>query len=253
MPFASLEHLPPIVEQRGGLPSLLRDEMRHQIDEAIRNQPRSLQRRIGPSELGIECVRCLARKLAGRPEADADTPWRPFVGTAVHAALADVFTQANAGLDTVRWLVEHRVDVGEVAGEAITGSADLYDRVTATVVDYKVVGPSSLRRYRAAGPSEVYQTQAHLYGRGFTRRGAPVDTVAIWFLPSNGELSEAHWWAEPYDEQIAVAALTRADTIAGLIATAGADAVIASLPETPGCHSCKRYWLAGSTTNPTAA
>lgn len=38
------------------------------IQNAITHQPRSQQRRIGSSELGVPCTWCLAHKLAGVPE-----------------------------------------------------------------------------------------------------------------------------------------------------------------------------------------
>lgn len=43
-------------------------EIRQLIEDDIQNAPRELQREIGPSELGTDCVHCLAAKLAGWPE-----------------------------------------------------------------------------------------------------------------------------------------------------------------------------------------
>lgn len=210
---------------------LLLGEVVDVIAHAVANTPRSLQTTVGPSELGTECVRRLAYRMAGVPKTnDSRVAWKPAVGTAVHAALEDMFTAANAGQERARWLVETRVDVGEVAGVPVTGSADLYDLVTGTVVDFKVVGTASLRAKRAAGhPGRQYATQLHLYGRGFRRRGLPVTSVAILAVPQNGELHEAWWWTEEYDEQVAVDALTRATTVAGLVAAAG-PAAAAGLP-----------------------
>jgi hypothetical protein len=55
------------------------------IVNAIVNQPRSQQTLIGPSEIGTDCLRCLARKLAGIERYKASTvhevPWLPFLGT----------------------------------------------------------------------------------------------------------------------------------------------------------------------------
>lgn len=40
-------------------------EIRQLIEADIANAPRELQREIGPSELGTDCVHCLAAKLVG--------------------------------------------------------------------------------------------------------------------------------------------------------------------------------------------
>ncbi|NUP75335.1 MAG: hypothetical protein HOQ07_11915, partial [Sinomonas sp.] len=65
-------------------------DLRGLIEHGILNQPRSLQRTIGPSEIGNPCDHCLAAKLAGWDETENDVPWLPFVGTAVHAALEEL-------------------------------------------------------------------------------------------------------------------------------------------------------------------
>lgn len=185
------------------------------IKDAILNHPRSLQTRIGPSEVGHSCARRIGYKLLGHPEtnAGADVPWLPTIGTGVHGWLEDTFTDANGPLDEPRWLTEMTVSVGEIGSTDITGHADLFDRSTGTVIDWKIVGPTTLRKYKAGGPSPEYRAQAHLYGRGFTRRGLRVRRVMIAFLPRNSELRDAHIWSEPYNEQIALDALNRAEGI----------------------------------------
>lgn len=233
--------LPDRLTSRGGSPDLLKAECIDVIKRAVNNHPRSLQARIGPSELGGPCARKIGYKLSGHDEINHtdDTPWLPTVGTAVHTWLEDQFTQANAGQDIARWLTELSVCVGEVLGVEITGSCDLYDRVTATVLDWKIVGPTQLKKYRSQGPGEQYRSQGHLYGRGLTRRGLPVDTVTIAFLPRNGELRDAYFWSEPYEEQVALDALQRAEGIgltmqalgtAGLPLLATADAYCTRCP-----------------------
>lgn len=195
-------------------PTLLRGELLHVIRTAIADAPRSAQVQIGPSEIGTECDRRVGYKLLGVPavHVDLDGAWRPTVGTAVHAWLADAFgAAAVAGWpDRYRWLTEHRVTVGTVPGMGdITGTADLFDRATGTVIDWKIVGVTTLRRVRAHGASAQYRAQAHLYGRGFTLAGVPVRNVAIAYLPSAGQLTDAHLWTEPYDEAVALDALAR--------------------------------------------
>ena len=220
-------------------------ELRDVLEQGIANDPRSQQTRIGPSEIGDPCDRCLVSKLAGVPEA-RDTAWLPFIGTATHAAIADIFAAANSPLEHVRWLIETTVSVGHVDGVDITGHADLYDAWTATVWDWKIVGATTLRQAKATGPSDVYRIQRHLYGRGFTRRGLPVRHVGIAYLPRNAvTLSDAVIDVEPYDEQVAVTALARADMFAAAIRTFGADTVLASVPNHAGGYGCARRSMPG--------
>jgi hypothetical protein len=160
--------------------------------------------------------------------------------------LADVFCEANRGLSSPRWLSEVPVEVGEVAGVPVRGSADLFDRVTATVVDFKIQGLASLRSTKANGPGEQYRSQFHLYGRGFVRRGLEVDRVAMLALPQNGEFAEAVWWSEAYSEQVALDALCRADAIASLVQAAGPDAA-AALPTADAFCSYCPWWSAANT------
>jgi hypothetical protein len=230
----------------GADPQLLRNELLALIENAAINAPRSLQRAIGPSGLGTPCLRKLAYGLTETPTAVARrVAWLPVIGTAVHAWLAEALigTPLYAAVDpqdygSRRFLVETRVNVGRVNGVDIVGSADLYDRVTCTVVDHKVVGATTLRRARA-GPSDTYRVQIHCYGRGFVRRGLPVERVAILYLPRNGDLREAVLWTERYDETVATQALQRADAVVLGVKVAGATAIIPSLPTADDyCTSC---------------
>ena len=194
------------------------------IETAIRHHPRSLQKAIGPSEIGADCMRRLAYKILGIDERPCAPNWKATIGTAVHAWLEGIFDVDDGGSNIKRWYTETRVDVGEIPGLGhITGSCDLYDRMTGTVLDHKVVGPAQLRKYRVNGPSAQYRTQAHLYGRGWVRAGLPATHVAICFLPRNGELNEAYLWHEPYDEQVALDGLNRLAGVAALAARMGTD------------------------------
>lgn len=248
MTLPRIDPLPPELVQRGGNPDVVCDEYASVIANAIRNNPRSLQRAIGPSEVGHTCARRIGYKLLDTDVINTgdDAPWLPTIGTGVHGWLDDAFTFANTGQDNMRWLTELRVEVGEVGGQTVAGNCDLYDRVTATVFDHKIVGATTLKRVKGnRHPGEQYRTQIHLYGRGLVRRGLSVDTVAIAFLPRNAELHDRYIWHEPYDEQVALAGLERAEGIALAASVLGTDA-LATLPTADAfCHRCP-YFRSGS-------
>lgn len=229
--LARLDHLPPVVEQRGGDPTLVRDELLSMISDAITNHPRSQQTKIGPSEMGTPCKRRLGYKLLGvEPSNNGGGPaWRPTVGTAVHAWLEDMIAGVNIDLEKrghpPRFYAEFKVDVGTVLGEPVNGSCDLYDRATAGVIDWKIVGPTTLKKVRSVGVSQDYKVQRQLYGRGWRRRGLAVDWVACFFLPANGELREAVWDWEPYDEKVAEYYLDRTAQVKALVTAFGRKAL----------------------------
>jgi len=243
MTLPAIPALPEHLTQRGGNPDLVRDELLDIIKNAITNHPRSLQTRIGPSEVAHPCARRIGYILLGHPKTEFpnDVPWLPTIGTAVHAWAEEQFLLHGAGRDQVRYLVELTLDVGEILGIPVTGHGDLYDRATATMIDWKIVGPTPLKKYRSQGPGEQYRGQIHLYGRGVRRRGLPCDTVMIAFLPRNGELRDAYFWHEPYDEQVALAALERANGIA-LAAQSLGPAALPMLPTADAyCQRCPYY------------
>lgn len=238
-------------------------EARYLIEQSILNQPRSLQKRVGPSELGTPCEHCLAAKLAGWAKTETDVPWLPFVGTAVHAALEEMFIQYEAVNNAVnttgkRYLTEFSSTVGTVDGVEITGSVDLVDLTAGITIDWKIVGITTLREAKV-GPSDVYRGQAHLYAKGLIAAGFDIRNVSIAYLPRNAiSLADAVWWSEPYDPKIPEVILARANRLAlnvramESVSIEARDAYISSLPRytaqyVPGlrvgkeCRDCKKY------------
>lgn len=224
----------------------------------IDNHPRSQQVAIGPSEIGVPCDRRIAYKLLGHPERPQPPAWLPTIGTAVHAWNEGAFDADNLrimaaalhGEDQERWLVETRVTVGYVPGLGfITGSCDLYDRVTGVVTDWKIVGPTTIKRAKAHGPSPTYRSQAHLYGKGWVNAGHWVSRVQIVFLPRNAPLDQAYAWSEAYDPAIADAALARLTRIQAAVAAVG-DRILPALPIAEAyCSHCP--WLVRGSADPT--
>lgn len=224
----------------------LRDELLDIMRRAITDHPRSLQVAIGPSEIGHVCARRIGYKLLGFPEHAGDVNWKATIGTAAHAWEEDVFTADNErqpvrAAGQTRWLIEQRVCVGELGGEPIFGHCDLFDRVTGTSVDWKFVGPTQLKKYRAKGPGPQYRAQGHLYGRGWQRRGQHVRHVAVMFLPRDGALRDAVYWHEPYDEQVALDALQRAEGIVQATRALGVNALPILPTADAFCSMCPFY------------
>ena len=212
----------------------LSNEIQRNIVNAAANAPRSLQKVIGPSEVGSPCIRRIGYRLLDTEPVNNPDTWLATIGTAVHSWLADAYMAENANHHPARYLVEHRVEVAEGLG----GSVDLYDVQRKLVLDWKVVGDSSLKRYKANGPGEQYRTQVHLYGMGFINKGYEVDQVGIAFLPRGGSLRGLHIWSEPYDASIAQAGLDRLNLAREVVNTAGR-AAIPLLPATESyCHFC---------------
>ncbi len=195
-------HRPPVTGPAGEIAAHVTQVM----TAAMRSHPRSLQAAPGPSELGTPCARRLAYKVLdwARPNDDRDQ-WLATVGTAVHSWQAEVFEAENRRLGRRRYLVEQRVHLPE----GISGSCDLYDRDTGSVIDWKITSPDRIRKYARKGPGQQYRTQAHLYGLGWLLAGEQPERVAIVFLPRGGLLSGLHVWTEPFDPAIAADAIRR--------------------------------------------
>lgn len=221
-------------------------ELERILARAEADRPRSKQTALGPSEVGMECQRALAYRLLNTPEKpDPRLPWAPFIGTAVHAAIAEALEAENARLGRERWIVERRVS----ASDDLSGSSDAYDVDNATVVDWKILGDKSL----ATLPHHMsleYETQAHIYGLGFENAGYPVRWVRICMLTrSSHDFRQSREWTRPYDRGIAERALARlAETkklITGLKLALG-DKGWAEVPGTSSkpCSWC-RYYRAG--------
>lgn len=197
-------------------------------------RPRSLQAHVGPSDLGDPCDHCLAAKFAGWQKR-SELSWLPYVGTAVHEYLSHAFPT-----DGGEWLSEAPVSVGQVMGVDVWGTADLFHLPTRTVVDFKVVGITTLRAARRGDVSEKYRRQAHLYAGGFEARHA-----VIMFLPRNSPnlAKDLVWHAEPYDAELVATTLARARIIAaGVNSAEREEDYILSLPRAEGCYDCPRFF-----------
>jgi hypothetical protein len=175
--------------------------------------------------------------LLGTEPVNQPDQWLATIGTAVHSWLADAYIEANRGVVPARYHVEHRVEVAE----GLAGNVDLYDAERKLVLDWKVVGDTSLKRSKAHGPGDQYRTQIHLYGLGFRNKGHEVDHVGIAFLPRGGSLRGLHIHVEPFDESVALAGIERLNAAKQFVDLLGNKA-IEQLPGTEAfCHFCPFY------------
>ena len=199
----------PVVEQEDPIRSTLLSMIRNRDDAT----PRHRQVALGPSDVSHPCMRKMAFGMMG--VAGTNPPFDPLpsiIGTAVHSWLESAARHANDELGRVRWLTETRVEVAP----GLSGSCDLYDVDTGTVIDWKVVGTPRLRMYRK-DPGAAYKTQVFLYGRGFRRMGLAVNKVAIAFVPRGATLHSLHVWSADYDDAVADWALNRRDQVIALL------------------------------------
>jgi hypothetical protein len=205
----------PVIEAPD-LAAYLKQQLVTVVRDFCQSRPRATQVAIGPSEIGNPCDRALALKSLGYPDHDAGThftgdPWASFVGSAVHARLEKAFLRDNAqhadDMNEQRWRIETRVEVAT----GISGTADLYNAETRTVIDHKVPGDYIYKKALAGDVSETYLTQLQCYGYGFTRLGFPVSNVALafWQRGNGAHLNGLHVMVWPYDPGTVHNALTR--------------------------------------------
>lgn len=173
---------------------------------------RSTQATLGPSDIGTPCDRQLALSLLRVPPVNpGGDGWATFVGTAVHAALADMFVWADA--NTGRYAVETPMVFPNTY--VPKGTGDLLDRTLLMFLDHKVMGRWSLDKLSTTGPMPKYRVQIHTYAYGARLKGEKVDYVAIIGWPrESATLDDLYVWTERYDPTVAIDALARVERIA---------------------------------------
>lgn len=185
-------------------------DLKRLIRHGYENIPRHKQVQLGPSQIGHECPKHLALATIAPEEGIAryNDPLPSLTGTAVHSLLEGFVPAFNELLGRERFIAEKRVFMRE----GFSGSCDLYDTDTDTVIDWKNPSPARVTKY-IKDPGSIYRKQAHLYGLGYEREGYPVKHVAVCLLPRGGQLRNAKLWAEPYSRQLAIETMERYDQI----------------------------------------
>jgi hypothetical protein len=226
--YAPVRFAAPVITDRDGnavAPKLAakREMLMASVRAYAAADPRTLQAAIGPSEIGDPCDARVLRKLLGFPAVNQPDPWASFVGTAVHAKLAEVFEAVNMSIGRERFLLERRVWVSD----DISGSTDLADvewtEATETspgsgivdIYDHKVLGTDSFRTVKAEklAPGSKYGVQIDSYALGWQRAGYEVRSVNLALWPRSGFLDGLLVIERKPDFANATAALARLDML----------------------------------------
>ena len=197
---------------------------------------RSKQVQIGISEVGMDCRKCVARKLA-EVHRIPDGSWYPFIGTAVHDALEKGFNERYPD----DYKLEERLFVHDYKTMSLTGSCDMFAHKDGVVNDWKVVGDAVLKDAAKGKIKDQYRVQAQLYGYGWAQKGFDVTHVALSFLPRADKLESAVVVLMRYDESVAVNALAQLESMIDAAELVGWEKVIDKQPKASFCFSCRRY------------
>ena len=200
---------------------------------------RSFQRQIGISEVGSDCRRCVARKLALKPK-KPEGSWYPFIGTAVHASLEEGFARWEND-----YHLENRLQVWEYKDLVLGGSCDMaavhVDSDKIVVNDWKVVGEQGIKDAAKGKVKQQYRIQAMLYGLGWENKGYTPTHVCLTFLPRDQRLEEAQVVMFRYDKQVAMTALASLKVLIDAAKVTDWDTVIAKQPKADFCWDCKKF------------
>jgi len=237
------------------------------------NTARNRQTMIGVSEIGMECLKCLARKLNGHKIDSAN--WKAQVGTFIHAGMEihfggkygnaadphDVPPEITPTDVSPLYHLERKVELARHARRngtiwVLAGSCDLYIQGASfgIIDDWKTQNSKKLAEKTSKGDiGNTYTVQMMGYGLGYELLGFPVTHVLLYALPRDGDLDDAKPVLMRYDRQVAVDAIARAtamldagDLMEEAYPGAGWAMFIEQQPKAKWCFDCKRYEAAES-------
>lgn len=217
------------------------------IDYANRSE-RNLQSHLGPSEIGHPCHRQVAGKLALLPPLNhVSDPWPSIMGVAGHAWMEGAFGAANQP-GAIRFLTERKVNPGG-AFATHPGTGDGYDAATESVLDWKFLGKTSMRKLREQGAPRHYFVQTLLYRRGFLALGLPVRRVALVAWPrTESSLDGMYVWEhivtdedERFLDEVIAPELAYRKQWAAALVTGAAQLTDVPADTVDECHFCPFY------------
>lgn len=224
------------------------DEYRQNIENSIINAPRSLQRTIGPSELGTPCLRCLGMKLTGMAkQAETKPHMYTFVGTCVHEHMERLFTKLNhqrylteIGVQ-ITYLPEVQRDGFLDKSQELLGHIDVYDAERNAIIDWKISSNDRIQTIKRHGLPQEYLVQASLYGIGINNvmKTYP-KTNCVYILPRNGQSLDSAYPIEwEYTSKPGEWAILRAisiiNTVNAIAATCNWETATAWINSMPAC------------------
>ena len=164
------------------------------------------------------------------------------------------------------YYLERRLKVWEYKGHVIDGSCDLFSKVVVTqqdvdmaaayaqsdpglkvgdvigiVTDWKFQGPRTLAKSAKGEISSQYRVQMNTYGLGYRLQGLTPTHVDLHALPRDGEYDDAKPVLARYDEQVAIDALARLQSMIDGAELIGWPSLIESVPRDPRCFDCPRF------------
>lgn len=221
-------------------------ELRDMVVSHARRAPRSVQRHLGPSELGLACDRQVVGKMAGQTSTNhIHDPWASIMGTAGHAWMETALHAFNASVG-LRWLPERKVTDPNLPDNPGTG--DAYDGWQRIVADWKFLGKTTLDKVRRDGPPQKYRVQLKIYGAGFAALGLPVERVVLVAFPrTEATLDKLYVWEQEWraDDPELLWVYERTPVRAQLAQAVTSGALdLMQVPATPSdddCHFCPFY------------
>lgn len=168
------------------------------LREKDAGRSRSLQPEIGPSELG-SCARKVWYRLNSQPVTNTDDlKLSAIMGTAIHAAIEEALRLRDP--DGTTFELET-----EVAYNGMKAHVDCYIPEMATIVDWKTVKQRTLSYFPSRQQIWQVQTYGYLMSKG---AGRPVENVALVAISRDGDERDVIMHIEPYDESVALEALS---------------------------------------------
>jgi hypothetical protein len=212
---------------------VLAEWVREHMVAASLSHARSVQRELGPSDLGHPCDRKLVYALRGTPPVNLPDPMKTTEGHGIHYYMAEYFRTLPGG----RYLVEFPVTY-----RGVRGSIDLFDRYKKRIIDWKSTQRSDLvRRYRREGLPQGYLTQISIYVEGLRAAGEDVQDCALVFIPRGAkDMADVSAFVVQPDSERANTALDRYENLS-LVARGEAEA--AAIHDDVGhlCPYCPWY------------
>jgi hypothetical protein len=238
-----LPAIPPVPERQQREPTSDRDLMAaeaHQnlILDAALSTPRSLQARLGPSEIGSLCSRRVAYRLAGTPYVNIPDPTAAMIGTGFHSGIADGIERLYG--NTQRFLTEVAVEY-----RGVRGSADLFDRYKHRLTDWKTTRLKVVRRYRREGVPLNSRVQLNIYAAGLAAAGETVTDLVLCYVPIDGTLADIEAFVLRPDQRLADEYIDRYYAIKQRLDNGASPADIDAQPS-PLCAWCPSYQPATS-------